>query len=760
MLTRLVLGMALCAMTISTAHAAIYDDLNENYAELFGLGAHWVGSDYTSGNWVDRTTGKVATSNGTVSQDATTQSVSFDGGYFTVAAADNPLAGVQNYTILVNFTPEQAGAGNNTTAWYQCTGLVDMEMPGIQNDWGLEYNGAGQIVAGIGMPGSADYQSRSASTVTLNQSSVVGARLNGTSLAAVFDGSAESAYTLPTTPAVRNSSGFRIGRCATNNNEYHGLIREVRMFNRALNTSELKYYSAEMANDFEAVEYGQVVTNPAHTLITVTSGTAAMEFTDTTLPAGIAVGGGTATASATLSGANLHSINMTYLLPNGNLTIQTPQSGFANTLNILGGTLDTSSGTFSTASDARVIMTGGNWNGQAVTLGGQTVFQMTGGTMTLSGTNTWQRVLTIDTPFAVIHGGTVHAGEVNLGNNASGTLLFQSGTISIANTNIGRYNTGNFFQEGGNLTVTNYFSMGDQSSGSGYYELSNNGTLNASIGAIGNRGSGSYLQKSGTATFRSLNVGHDGGNANSGGAGSMELRGGTLTVTSRTIIGQPIANSSRATNTQGYFLQSGGTFMTPTLTLGNQMLTGKTTIFDLTDGTLKAGTISGYTNLLNLTGGILETQRVDGDLTNRGSTLRLLDGTPTTITGNFQQLDGKIAVELSSDLAQNYVLTANSFDFGTTGGVELIFDPDELLPGMEIDITLATPNSGYDWLPQLISESDWGYYFFSDFNAGTGTLHLAVNSGAIPEPSTWLMLCLGIVGLVSWKKRNLWRKKA
>lgn len=752
MLTRFLLGVVLCAMAIS-ANAAIYDDLNKTNAELFGLKAHWVGSDYTSGNWVDRIADKNATPNGNVSKDG--NSVHFEGGYFQVAANDNPLVGAQDFTILVNFTPARLGAGEGGSPWYSCTGLVDMEIGDVRNDWGLEYNGAGQIVAGLGMQGSSDVQSRSTSTVTVGQCYVVGSRLSGASLAAIFDGSTESSLTLSTIPAPRASSLFRIGCCVTNSNLYYGNIGEVRLFNRALNTSEMKYYSAEMASDFEAVEYGQTVTNPAHTLLTFTSGFSTPNLTES-LPAGIGVGGGNNQANVTLSSNDFNQINMTYLLPNGNLTTETLSGDFSRTLNILGGNLNTS-GTFTTANDARIVMTGGNLKGQRIRLDGETVFQMTGGTLTLESSQTWEKTMTINTPFAVLDGGTINAGEVNLGDSSSGTLNFLSGTMTIANTNIGRASEGNFFQKGGKLEISGWFSMGDQAAGEGFYEFSD-GTLNARTGAIGNRGTGSYVQKGGVATFTNLHIGNDGGSQNSGGAGSVTLQDGILKVNTTTRVGQPIGGSSRADNTKGYFLQSGGTFETPTLVLGNQRLEGQEYIFDLTGGTLKAGTISGSTNLLNLAGGTLEVQRVEGDLTNRGSTLHLLDHNPTTITGNFQQIDGKIMVELSSALSQDYLLSADSFIFDAMGGIELIFNPEELLPGMEIDITLATPNGYYDWLSELTSESDWGYYFFSDFNLETGTLHLAVNSGAIPEPSTWLMLCLGMMGLVYWKKTAGQRK--
>jgi autotransporter-associated beta strand protein len=68
-----------------------------------------------------------------------------------ISAANNPLAGVTNFSVAVVFRTDNGyGPYSTNRQWWECTGLIDAEEPGVTNDWGLALTSNGRVAAGIG----------------------------------------------------------------------------------------------------------------------------------------------------------------------------------------------------------------------------------------------------------------------------------------------------------------------------------------------------------------------------------------------------------------------------------------------------------------------------------------------------------------------------------------------------------------------------------------------------------------------------------
>ena len=73
-----------------------------------------------------------------------------------IPAADNPFGGSTNFSLALVFQTTTPGYTIDRN-WYRNTGVLDMECPGIVNDWGLSFATNGHICAGIGNPDQTLY---------------------------------------------------------------------------------------------------------------------------------------------------------------------------------------------------------------------------------------------------------------------------------------------------------------------------------------------------------------------------------------------------------------------------------------------------------------------------------------------------------------------------------------------------------------------------------------------------------------------------
>ena len=135
------------AASILAAFVSLIALLNCLRAEAGSPVARWVADDWTGGtaNWVDRVGEKTATSYGSpvkaTSQfdgSASSSGIVFDGvdDYFEVTAANNPIAGQKNVTIVALFKATQGATGTDGNHW-NYPGPINAESGGNPNDFGL-----------------------------------------------------------------------------------------------------------------------------------------------------------------------------------------------------------------------------------------------------------------------------------------------------------------------------------------------------------------------------------------------------------------------------------------------------------------------------------------------------------------------------------------------------------------------------------------------------------------------------------------------
>jgi len=155
-------------------------------------------------------------------------SVRFDADALTQLSFARPVSG--DFTIVVAFGSQQ-GIGHGD-AWYGAAGLVDGEVGGVTNDFGLSLNALGQVLAGTGAPdtfvasgmGFSDGRAHVATFTRDASPGVLSLYVDGQLFASAPAG------TQPLTAPAR----LTIGSLHTNINYFSGDIGEVRVYSAAL----------------------------------------------------------------------------------------------------------------------------------------------------------------------------------------------------------------------------------------------------------------------------------------------------------------------------------------------------------------------------------------------------------------------------------------------------------------------------------------------------------------------------------------------
>ena len=171
-------------------------------------------------------------------------SVRFDATDATQLSFSRPVSG--DFTIVVVFGSTQ-GIGDGT-AWYGGAGLVDGEVAGVANDFGVSLNANGQVLAGTGNP---------------DRSVASGMGFDdGRAHVAVFTRNAATGETslrvdgllFQTTTAGRQAltAPFRltIGSLQTNTNYFTGDVGEVRVYSTALDDAERSSVEGELVSAY------------------------------------------------------------------------------------------------------------------------------------------------------------------------------------------------------------------------------------------------------------------------------------------------------------------------------------------------------------------------------------------------------------------------------------------------------------------------------------------------------------------------------
>ena len=168
----------------------------------------------------------------------------FDAALATQLAFARPVSG--DFTIVVVFgSPQGIGKG---TSWFTGAGIVDGEVSGVRNDFGVSLNSNGQVLAGTGGPDTfvssgLGFDDGRAHVATFTRSAATGQ----TSL--YVDGRLFQ-RTTGGTQALNASSRLTIGSLQTDVNYFTGDVGEVRVYATALPDDARAAVEGELAAAF------------------------------------------------------------------------------------------------------------------------------------------------------------------------------------------------------------------------------------------------------------------------------------------------------------------------------------------------------------------------------------------------------------------------------------------------------------------------------------------------------------------------------
>lgn len=169
--------------------------------------------------------------------------VRFDGVNDQLRITNQSLDGLANFSVAMVFRTSTPGRpGGN---WYDNTGIVDAEVGGVTDDWGLALNNSGAIGAGVGNPDTTLY---SGGGLANGSAHVVVFTKSGTTTALSIDGGAPIYGTA--NASARTVDQFVFGSLNTNINYFAGDLGEVRLYKAALNEDAVRSLGNTIGSDW------------------------------------------------------------------------------------------------------------------------------------------------------------------------------------------------------------------------------------------------------------------------------------------------------------------------------------------------------------------------------------------------------------------------------------------------------------------------------------------------------------------------------
>jgi alpha-tubulin suppressor-like RCC1 family protein len=226
--------------------------------------SRWIADSLTGtngtpvGSWTDSVLGKSATQNSAGNQPRLITNAlnghnvvrfsSAGSQFLTVAAADSPISGAGNFTMLVVF--RTSSPGNASSSFYLNTGLLGADVPGATTDWSLVINGS-QLGAGLGdgTSGCGSDFSLYGGNVTDGNPHIGMYVRSGNTIRLYVDGVIVAEQTSLCT-AARGSDPFEIGAMTTAPCFFNGDVAEIQLYNRALNPQEIAEADNVLANTY------------------------------------------------------------------------------------------------------------------------------------------------------------------------------------------------------------------------------------------------------------------------------------------------------------------------------------------------------------------------------------------------------------------------------------------------------------------------------------------------------------------------------
>lgn len=143
-----------------------------------------------------------------------------------------------DFTLSCWFRTTQGGGV--PTQWYNGRGLIDCEMSGYQNDFGLAIGG-GRVIFGVGNPNLPNdisiYSSQTYNDGRWHQA--VATRIKSTGIITLYIDSILTATGIGQTGSLTTAPNMRIGSLQTGLNYFSGNIGPVHVYNRALSQAEI-----------------------------------------------------------------------------------------------------------------------------------------------------------------------------------------------------------------------------------------------------------------------------------------------------------------------------------------------------------------------------------------------------------------------------------------------------------------------------------------------------------------------------------------
>ena len=216
------------------------------------------GADGSSvSNWTDNVGGKnaaqVATGNqpqlySNVLNGHKTVRFSSAASQYLTAAADSPISGATDFTLVIVF--KTSTVGNSSSSFFQNTGLLGAEQPGVVADWALCING-NQLGAGLGAGSSSCNVDVSlyGGNVTDGNPHIAMYVRSGNTIHLYVDGVMVGEQTSLCT-AARGNYPFLIGAMTTGSYFFNGDIAEIQLYNRALSNWEMTSANTVLANTY------------------------------------------------------------------------------------------------------------------------------------------------------------------------------------------------------------------------------------------------------------------------------------------------------------------------------------------------------------------------------------------------------------------------------------------------------------------------------------------------------------------------------
>ncbi|MDG2385206.1 MAG: Ig-like domain-containing protein [Pirellulaceae bacterium] len=239
------------------------DRLEQRLLLAGDLTAHWLADDLSANlqagtvvtEWIDSVADLQSRASGSPTMEFDPSSgralVRFNGNdgvdTLVVDSRQNPLSEANDFSVVVVFRTDDTELVGGDDQWFHHTGIVDANRMGFGHDWGLSVNALGQVTTGMG--GGFALEPR---TVISSVSGVNDGRLHtaivtrsGATLTLSVDDQ-EMNYRDDAPSTQRSNLDLTFGALAEGRLPFHGDIAQVRLYNGALNRTEIVELRAEI----------------------------------------------------------------------------------------------------------------------------------------------------------------------------------------------------------------------------------------------------------------------------------------------------------------------------------------------------------------------------------------------------------------------------------------------------------------------------------------------------------------------------------